>query len=232
MQIDVLLTLTFAALAAAAGFGVLTWRVLRDERRRAEARLAALRSAIDGEEATPPVETAGTPRARGDEPAPVAAPIFDTSQHARVQGRPVLKAAAGIVMAAGLIVVAAMSGTWSERREASVPAPAGPEPLELVSMRHTTKGRTLTVTGLVRNPGRIATGAVTAVVLVFDRNGDFLASGTAPLEFPTLGPGDESPFVVTVPDAADAGRYRISFRTEAGVVRHVDRRTDQPRVRG
>lgn len=231
MQIDVLLTLTFAALAAAAGFGVLTWRVLRDERRRAEARIAALRSTID-EEATPPVDPAGLLRARDDEPAPVAAPIFDTSQHARVQGRPVLKVAAGIVMAAGLIVVAAMSGTWSERREASVPAPAGPEPLELVSMRHTTKGRTLTVTGLVRNPGRLATGAVTAVVLAFDRNGDFLASGTAPLEFPTLGPGDESPFVVTVPDAAAAGRYRVSFRTEAGVVRHVDRRTDQPRIRG
>jgi hypothetical protein len=43
VQIDVLLTtVAFAALAAAFGFGVLTWRVLRDERRRAEARVAAL----------------------------------------------------------------------------------------------------------------------------------------------------------------------------------------------
>ena len=43
---------------------------------------------------------------------------------------------------------------------------------------------------------------------------------------PTSAPGDESPFVVTIPNVADVARYRVSFRTEAGTLRHVDRRAD------
>jgi hypothetical protein len=63
------------------------------------------------------------------------------------------------------------------------------------------------------------------VILTFNRAGAFINSARAPLDFTTLEPGDESPFVVTIPSAADVGRYRVSFRTDAGVVRHVDRRT-------
>jgi hypothetical protein len=63
-----------------------------------------------------------------------------------------------------------------------------------------------------------------AVIFAFDRSGNFVASGRAPLEFVSLAPGDESPFRVSVPKIGDVGRYRVSFRTEAGVVRHVDRR--------
>ena len=37
--------------------------------------------------------------------------------------------------------------------------------------------------------------------------------------------GGESPFVVTVPGAADVGRYRVSFRTDDRVVPHIDRRS-------
>jgi hypothetical protein len=55
-------------------------------------------------------------------------------------------------------------------------------------------------------------------------SGNFVASGRAPLDFVTLAPGDESPFRVTIPHVNDVGRYRVSFRTESGVVRHVDRR--------
>jgi hypothetical protein len=50
-------------------------------------------------------------------------------------------------------------------------------------------------------------------------------SGRAPLEFATIAAGDESPFRVTVPGVKDVGRYRVSFRTDTGVVRHVDRRS-------
>jgi hypothetical protein len=63
-----------------------------------------------------------------------------------------------------------------------------------------------------------------AVVFAFDRDGGFVSSGRAPLEFAAIAAGDESPFRVTIPDVKDVGRYRVSFRTEAGVVRHVDRR--------
>ena len=63
-----------------------------------------------------------------------------------------------------------------------------------------------------------------------NRAGAFVASGRAGVDFTTLEPGDESPFVVVVPGAADVGRYRVSFRTDAGVVQHVDRRADQMRA--
>jgi hypothetical protein len=68
---------------------------------------------------------------------------------------------------------------------------------------------------------------VTAVVFAFDRNGGFVASGRAPLDFGSLAPGDESPFVVAVPNVSQVARYRVSFRTGRGIVRHVDRRGDQ-----
>ena len=37
-------------------------------------------------------------------------------------------------------------------------------------------------------------------------------------------PGDESPFVVNVPNVSDVARYRVTFRSGNGVVRHTDRR--------
>jgi hypothetical protein len=96
--------------------------------------------------------------------------------------------------------------------------------LELLSMRHEREGDTLSVTGLVRNPGGAAARGIIAVVFAFDHGGNFVASGRAPLDFVTLAPGDESPFHVAIPHVSDVGRYRVSFRTESGVVRHVDRR--------
>jgi hypothetical protein len=65
---------------------------------------------------------------------------------------------------------------------------------------------------------------VTAVVSVFDRDGRVAASAEAPLERVTLEPGDDTPFRVTIPGVANVGRYRVSFRDSAGLVRHVDRR--------
>ena len=97
-------------------------------------------------------------------------------------------------------------------------------------MRHEREGRALKVSGLVRNPpaGRRLV-RVTAVVIAFDRAGTFLASGRAGVDFTALDPGDESPFVVTIPGAGDVGRYRVSFRTDGGALRHVDRRAEQMR---
>ena len=92
-------------------------------------------------------------------------------------------------------------------------------------MRHQRDGTTLKVSGLVRNPAAGApVNGVTAVVFAFDRSGGFVASGRASLDFSSLAPGDESPFVVAVPNVSDVARYRVNFRTGRGVVRHVDRR--------
>jgi hypothetical protein len=94
-------------------------------------------------------------------------------------------------------------------------------------MRHERRDNTLTVTGLVRNAGRGPADHVIAVVFAFDRDGAFVASGRAPLDFSALAPGDESPFIVTVPNVTDVARYRVTFRTGDTVVRHVDRRSNQ-----
>jgi len=45
-----------------------------------------------------------------------------------------------------------------------------------------------------------------------------------------LGPGDESPFVVNIPNVVDVARYRVTFRSGSGVVRHVDRRANQTQL--
>ncbi len=204
----VLFALTVVSLAAAATFAAVTWRLLREDRRRSRARVAALSDMLDEPAAAVPV-----------------AAMFTTEPGQSLRGRPLIKAAVVGVMAVLVVVYAAMSGNH-ERPAAA--AAAQNAPLELMSMRHARDGASLTVTGLVRNPAAgIEARRVTAVVFVFDRAGGFVTSGRAPLDFVVLEPGGESPFVVTIPNATDVARYRVSFRTETGVVRHVDRRAEQ-----
>jgi hypothetical protein len=104
--------------------------------------------------------------------------------------------------------------------------------LELVSLRHERKGASLSITGLVRNPGAGAiVEELAAVVFLFDQQGNFVTSGRAEADFKKLSPGDESPFVVTLGAPTTVARYRVSFRNEAGVVPHVDRRGQEPLAR-
>jgi hypothetical protein len=91
-------------------------------------------------------------------------------------------------------------------------------------MRHARTGDALRVTGLVRNGGAATSSSIMAVVFVFDRDGGFVASGRAPLEFSDIARGDQSPFQVTIPEVKDVGKYTVSFRTQAGIVPHVDLR--------
>jgi hypothetical protein len=218
--------LTTVSLIAAVGFGIVTWRTLAEDRRRSAARVAALASAID----------AGAPPrpAAGDKPVAVAA-MFTTESGGSLKTRPLIKAAVVATMAIIIVVFVAMSSRGTPDSSSPTPVVAAADrqaaPLELVSMRHSREGSALTVSGLVRNPRSGATTTrVTAVVFAFDRDGTFVASGRAPLDFTTLEPGDESPFVVTIPNIASVGRYRVSFRTDAGMLRHVDRRSDQMRL--
>jgi hypothetical protein len=109
-------------------------------------------------------------------------------------------------------------------------APAAPAGLELMSLHDSRQTGSLTITGLVQNP---RTGAplsrVTVTAYTFDESGAFLASGRALLDVTSLAPGDESPFVVTVPVKETVARYRIGFRTEDGrVLSHIDRRQQGP----
>jgi hypothetical protein len=197
---------TVASIVAAVALAFYAWSLQRAEQRRSDARVRALAAAIDGSAMHAPA-------------------MFDRDEDAAVQGRPLLKVAVGFAMAVGIIVIIAMTGDRHSTPSAAQAAAEQPahDSLELLSMRHRRAGDVLTITGLVRNPGT-APGPITAVVFAFDRDGGFVASGRAPLEFATIAAGDESPFQVTIPDVRDVGRYRVSFRTTAGVVRHVDRR--------
>jgi hypothetical protein len=97
-------------------------------------------------------------------------------------------------------------------------------PLELVALGHERDGKQLTVRGVVRNPsGRSDVDGLTAVVFLFDRDGNFVTSGRAGV-VAAVAPGGESTFAVTVPEAGDVSRYRVSFRAGDRVVPHVDRR--------
>jgi hypothetical protein len=210
-----LLVVAVASIVLAVVLGAWAWRLAGLERIRSEARVTALAAAIEGTSNAAP------------------AAMFERAPRSGVQGRPLLKLGVGFVMAVGVIVLVAMSSDRHASPKAASVAPASAgqarqadadQSLELLSMRHAREGQSLSVTGLVRNPGPAAGADILAVVFVFDRDGNFVASGRAPLEFATIGNGDESPFRVTVPDVKDVGRYRVSFRTAAGVVRHVDRR--------
>lgn len=141
----------------------------------------------------------------------------------------------GLAIAAVLLfTVVAGGGYWtvfgSRAKAATVASGAtGQSPLELVSLRHERKGAKLDVTGLIRNPaGGLAVDRLTAVVFLFDQQGGFLSSARADVDYRTLAPGDETPFVISLEAPSNVARYRVSFRTEAGVVPHIDRRGQEP----
>jgi hypothetical protein len=108
------------------------------------------------------------------------------------------------------------------------PAPAD-APLELVALGHQREGDRLIVRGVVRHSNRTDLADLTAIVSVFNRQGDITASGQAFVTgaAPSAVPGAtgvESPFVVTVPGVHDVSRYRVSFKSNDRIIAHLDRR--------
>ncbi len=98
--------------------------------------------------------------------------------------------------------------------------------LELVALEHDRDDDRLVVRGIVRNPSSGQTQQnLTAVVLMFAKDGAYISSGQAPLAVRSLRPGAETPFVVALPDANSVDRYRVSFRTDERIVPHIDRRS-------
>ena len=268
----ILIAVTALALAMAAGMAIVVATLLRQERARSEARVAALGEMAAG---------AGEPPARHPEAAVmrhpsiaprVPAPARAVSEHAAsaptlsapratvrapraiddLEIRPAASGAselfaetdrpspwgprvavigclAAIVLAIGFAVV------WGTSRPSATPAQPIVQgaaqldavPLELLVLRHEQDAERLAITGLVKNP---RTGAplahVVATAFLFGPDGAFLSSSRAPLDFTTLAPGQESPFVVRVPVMGQVSRYRVGFRTEDGrVIAHVDKRS-------
>jgi hypothetical protein len=214
MIMDILLASVAAgALATAALMGVLLARLLADERRRSRARIEALRAASG----------AGGPAAGPDRD------LFAEPERSQAWGWRLGAAGAFalVVAAAGFLLLGAGGDG-----EAAAPGPRAAA-LELLSLRHEQQNDSLTITGLVQNrKGGAALSGVAATALAFGPDGTFLAGGRAPLDFSTLGPGDESPFVIVVPVKGIVARYRIGFRDPGNrVVAHVDRREAEAAAR-
>ena len=138
--------------------------------------------------------------------------------------------AVAAVVLFGLVLAGGYWTVFGNRSTATAMSPASTtSPLELVSMRHERRGTRLAVTGLVRNPVAGApVDRLAAVVFLFDEQGGFITSARANVDFLKLSPGDESPFVIDVEAPSNVARYRVSFRNDAGIVPHVDRRGQQP----
>lgn len=216
-----LLVVTLTSMLLAAIVLMIAWRIAGDERRRWDARIAALAAEIHDRP---------SPAADFIREDPVDSHLFN-AERARSGSRMAIVFGGGAVVVGAAVAFAMLAGAASTRapRVSNPPKTAvaarSPLPLELLALGHERIGDQLTVRGIIRNP---ASGAemdrITAVVLLFSRDGGFLESGRADLAETELRPGGESTFVVTVPRAADVARYRVSFRTDERVVPHLDRR--------
>jgi hypothetical protein len=240
-----LITVTVLSMTMAAALSAIVWRMLRLERQRSNARVAALTGAALGaakpvaptfktDASDLPLTVADSGADRGFRPSP----LFVERPRESPWGTrfAVMVALALVVTSAVLFGLAAHAP--KDRSARSTPSanvsqasatPSGTE-LELMSLHDTRRTGTLTITGLVQNPRTgVYLSRVAVTAYTFDDHGSFLASGRAQLDVTALAPGDESPFTVTVPVSDNVARYRIGFRDETGrVITHVDRRQAGP----
>lgn len=248
-----LLAVTLISLTVAIATSVLAWRLMRDERLRSEARITALAADIGDDDRTvaigDPEATAVTERPLRGEPATLPGGMFAAAAPSPSRLRPAAVVAAGavvmasaigaLVMTSGRGTTAAIPAAARDGLAAESPARAGAAgmPLELVALGHEREADRLTVRGVVRNPPAAAdVNRLTAVVLLFNREGGFIASGRAEVNGAGVAPGAERTFVVSVAAGGEIARYRVSFRSEEHVIPHVDKRKSvienlQPRIR-
>jgi hypothetical protein len=237
-----LVTVTVLSMGMAAAMSAIVWRMLRSERLRSSARVAALTALSTEAPAKPRVDIDLPMR----ESAAATLPAMFVERDPASPWGPRF----AVMGAVGLIGTSVVLFTLAAHAQKAAPAHNAPAVnaaataatasggLELLSLRDSrepgnaakSKPGGLTITGLVRNPrDGTALNRVTVTAFTFDANGAFLASGRALIDVTALAPGDESPFVVTVPVSDAVARYRIGFRDDAGrVIAHVDRRQQGP----
>ena len=252
----ILLVITLISAATAIAAVSSARRLRRDERERSEARVAALAHAADtqgtqdagwmlvnGEMQWAP-EPATQARASREErvtavteriPNPES-PIPFGSSSERFFGTierdepsrsrlPLFAAAAWIVMLGGALIF--LNTSAPNDHASTVTQVNHTEPLELVALGHARDASVLTITGTVRNPSSgVKVEGLTAVISLLDRTGALVSTKDVPLDYRALGPGEEAPFKVSIPDPGAVARYRVSFRAGNDVVPHVDRRAD------
>lgn len=209
---SVLVGVVALALVLAVAMGVIAWRVLHHDRVREDARVALLRSLAD----TPDTATTLAPVAQG-----ILLGAAD---------RPAGTRGWAIVAMALIGLSTGVGVTYAVYRPDDRVASSTPDtrpPLELVALSHARSDEgVFRISGVIANPqGGTPRTRLMAVVSLFDTDGTYLDSATAPVTFPTVAAGDESPFTLQVSTRARIARYRLVFREEqGGQVAHVDRR--------
>ena len=172
-------------------------------------------------------------------PAPAAAMFAEREAASPWGNRLAVMAGLALVLASGILLALTVRDRTGAQARPATGTGAAAQPgtntapaigLELLSLRDARQPAALTITGLVQNPrGGAARSGVTVTAYAFDEKGSFLASGRAPLDVTALAPGDESPFVVSVPVTDTVARYRIGSRGEDGrVIAHIDKRQQTP----
>ena len=233
----ILLGVTIVSLIVAFVMSVTAIRLARGEKQRSAARVAALLLAAgvdDGDRHIPlqtAAETKPLARAPGvalSSPASPASPVsigFLSATEIERDNGGRQKTLAFAAVALFLFLSSGLVWMMSGPRGTTSVAVGPNSPLELVSLTHERQSAKLAVSGLVRNPpsGK-PLERLSAVVFLFDRTGTFVSSSRANVDFLKLGAGDESPFVVSLDAPQSVARYRVSFRTDEGIVPHVDRR--------
>jgi hypothetical protein len=227
-----MLTITLLSLVVAAASGFFAWRTVRREHLRSSARVASLAAAMD--EGIPPLrafeagpsfdpsddfrsEASEFPSEALAQPATLTFETMDMQSSIR---RRLLSVVVGAcVVVAGVVLIAMMSDRYEPPTRVVAPHA---EPLELLSLNASREGSTLAVTGIVRSKAEEPLTSITAVVSAIDAKGRPVGRGSVPLD--AIRPRSDSRFVVRIQDVNEAARYRVSFRSTTGVIRHVDRR--------
>ena len=218
-----MLTITLVSFVVAALSSFMAWRSIRREHLRADARVASLSAAIDS---APLLQHAGSSDpvfADELEFRSEATPSDTIGAHASVPLR-LVTMGIGACAVVAVVVLIAMTGDRHDPPTQPVVSPHA-ESLELLSLRAMRDGSSLAVTGLVRSRAEEPLTAVTAVVSAVDAKGRPIGRGSVTLT--AILPRRESRFAVTIPEVSDAARYRVSFRSATGVIRHLDRRADR-----
>lgn len=229
-----LIAVTVASVSVAAVMSVVAWRASRNERLRSDARVEALARAIHA----PGVDLELRAATRPNQPV-LPHQLFDVSTRP-----PAPASRIGLALAVGAFAIASIAAmvvvfggqptsahvadrvtTAASPAESNSTAAAEAAPLELIALSQEREGDELTIRGTVRNP---ATGAamnqLSAVVSLIDRDGNLLSSSRVLVAAPTLIPGGETTFAVTIPNGAGVARYRVSFRSADRTINHVDKR--------
>ena len=220
----VLVSIAGLSLFLAIAMGVILFKVLRDDRQRADARVAALAVAAAALEPPTIARDLEIAPARPSAAVVPSGELFAVAQEPSPWARRlgVAAAFAAVIAGAGYVLLPAKTaGSDSAATTAAAP-------LELLTLTHTQEPSGLTITGTVYNPrGGAPVSQASAAAILFGPDGNFLTSARAPLDFTTVAPGQESPFVIRVPVTGTVARDRVGFRSADGsVIAHVDRRAD------